>query len=83
MGVNFSLDSQEKRDIASWLQAPNASARYNELQEEHHEGTGEWFMNSDAYIHWYETRGSTLWIRGKRKFRLLGFRVSGELSSED
>jgi hypothetical protein len=62
------------RDIASWLQAPNASTRYNELQEEHHEGTGEWFMKSDAYLHWYETPGSILWIRGKRKSLPLGSR---------
>jgi hypothetical protein len=36
-------------------------------------------MESDAFLHWNETPGSTLWIRGKRESLLTVGRVGGEL----
>jgi hypothetical protein len=36
-------------------------------------------MESDAFLHWNETPGSTLWIRGKRKYFTLGWKSLSEL----
>jgi hypothetical protein len=52
--------------MASWLHAPDPSMTYNNLQKQHHEGTGNWFLQIEEYRSWIESPGSVLWIKGKR-----------------
>jgi hypothetical protein len=58
------LTKREK--LASWLDAPDPSVTHNNLQKQHHEGTGNWFLETKEYFRWIATPGSVLWIKGKR-----------------
>jgi hypothetical protein len=55
-----------KEKLASWLHAPDPSVTHNDLQGQHHEGTGNWFLEIEEYLRWIATPGSVLWIKGKR-----------------
>jgi hypothetical protein len=57
---------EKKKELASWLEAPDPSRTHNNLLGQHHEGTGEWFFGTEKYHRWREGRSSILWIRGKR-----------------
>jgi hypothetical protein len=52
--------------VANWLDSPDPSRTHNRLLEEHHEGTGEWFLDSEEFDTWMETPAGTLWIKGIR-----------------
>jgi hypothetical protein len=51
----------------AWLRTPDPSNTHNRLQEEHHEGTGQWLLESTEFRMWMQCMGSTLWIKGLRK----------------
>ena len=55
-----------KGEVVTWLDAPDPSRIHNRLLEEHHEGTGEWFLESQEFETWMEIPASTLWIKGMR-----------------
>ena len=55
-----------KEKFTNWLDAPDPSRTHNRLLQEHHKGTGEWFLASKEFETWMETPASTLWIRGMR-----------------
>jgi hypothetical protein len=55
-----------KKELASWLEAPDPSRTHNSLQRQHHKGTGEWFFATHQYHWWRETPASVLWVKGKR-----------------
>ena len=55
-----------KYKVVEWLDAPDPSRTHNRLLEEHHEGTGEWFLESQKFELWMETPASILWIKGMR-----------------
>jgi hypothetical protein len=55
-----------KKELASWLEAPDTSRIHNNLQGQHHKGTGEWFFGTEKYLRWREMPSSILWIKGKR-----------------
>jgi hypothetical protein len=73
-------EEKDKEKMLSWLHAPNPSETHNRLLEEHHEGTGEWFLRSKTFQEWEETPGGMLWIKGIRTFRhtLSGYRYLWE-----
>jgi hypothetical protein len=50
-----------------WLSAPDPSNTHNRLQEEHHEGTGNWLFETKDFMTWRDTPGSMLWIKGIRE----------------
>jgi hypothetical protein len=56
-----------KRDMDRWLSVPDPSNTHNQLQEEHHEGTGTWFFETEDFRTWRDTPGSMLWIKGIRE----------------
>jgi hypothetical protein len=60
----------EMQKILDWLHndLPDPSSTHNRLLEEHHEGTGEWFLHSEKFKRWEETPGGMLWIQGIRTF---------------
>jgi hypothetical protein len=62
-----------KKELADWLEAPDPSRTHNNLQAQHHKGTGEWFFYIEEYNRWREMPSSILWIRGKRTFLFLFF----------
>jgi hypothetical protein len=66
-----SKKEDEKKKLASWLHAPDPSVTHNDLQGQHHEGTGDWFLETKEYGTWIAKPGSVLWIKGKRMFRCL------------
>jgi hypothetical protein len=72
----------EMQKILKWLHnndLPDPSMTHNRLLEEHHEGTGEWFLYSEKFKRWKETPGGMLWIRGIRTFPVTG-RVRSSLN---
>jgi hypothetical protein len=64
----------EMQKILKWLHdndLPNPSTTHNRLVEEHHEGTGEWFIHSEMFTRWKVTPGGMLWIKGIRMFPII------------
>jgi hypothetical protein len=55
-----------KKELASWLEAPDPSRTHNNLQRQHHKGTGEWLFGTHEYLRWRERPSSILWVKGKR-----------------
>jgi hypothetical protein len=56
----------KKKELVSWLEAPDPSRTHNNLQGQHHKGTGEWFFGTNDYFRWRQVPSSILWIKGKR-----------------
>ncbi|KAJ7691821.1 ankyrin repeat-containing domain protein [Mycena rosella] len=55
---------QVGRDIKTWLSAPDPSTSHNSVLKTRHEGTGSWFLESDAFANWKTTSNSVFWIYG-------------------
>src|SRR5947199_1470177 len=51
-------------EIIKWLSAPDPSTNYNKALEQRHEGSGLWFLHSDAFVKWKTRRNSFLWLYG-------------------
>jgi hypothetical protein len=68
-GARREEQEKEKEKMLSWLHSPDPSETHNRLLEEHHEGTGEWFLTSQTFKDWEETPAGMLWIKGIRMFR--------------
>jgi hypothetical protein len=68
-----SLVYPEMHKILNWLHKdlPDPSTTHNRLVDEHHEGTGEWFLHSKMFKRWKETPGGMLWIKGIRMFSVM------------
>jgi hypothetical protein len=68
----------EMQKILNWLHKdlPDPSTTHNRLVEEHHEGTGKWFLDSKVFTRWKETPGGMLWIKGIRTFSVISSRVN-------
>jgi hypothetical protein len=64
---------KEMQKILTWLHKdlPDSSTTHNRLVEEHHEGTGEWFIQSEMFKKWKEKLGGMLWIKGIRMFSVM------------
>jgi hypothetical protein len=63
----------EMQKMLNWLHKdlPDPSTTHNRLVEEHHEGTGQWFIHSEMFTRWKETPGGMLWIKGIRTFPIM------------
>jgi hypothetical protein len=66
----LTFPTSEKDKMLSWLRIhlPDPSKTHNRLLEEHHEGTGEWFLKSEIMEKWKKTPCGMLWIKGIRMF---------------
>jgi len=53
-----------QREIIKWLSAPDPSTNYNKALEQRYEGSGLWFLESDAFAKWKTGRNSFLWLHG-------------------
>jgi hypothetical protein len=55
-----------KNRSLNWLSRLSFDASYDERCDEHLEGTGFWFVNSDTYEKWKSNKESDLlWVKGK------------------
>ncbi|KAG7081578.1 pfs domain-containing protein [Colletotrichum scovillei] len=50
--------------LHSWLSAPDPSIDHNKASNLHHEGTGQWFLDTKKYLLWKTNPGSSLWLYG-------------------
>ncbi|THY49492.1 purine and uridine phosphorylase [Aureobasidium pullulans] len=50
--------------IERWLKAPDPSVNHNKALKAHHHGTGQWFLASNAFLHWKQESHSFLWLYG-------------------
>jgi hypothetical protein len=61
------VGDQLRRDVQHWLSPPDPSTNHNFVRKARHCGTAAWFFKSSLLTEW-KTRGSLLWIHGKRMF---------------
>ena len=61
---------QMQKDSKSWLSPPDPSKNYNIGYKMHQDGTATWFFEGNVFDKW-NTKGSLLWIHGKRAFSTL------------
>jgi hypothetical protein len=64
---NLPLVTIKRNKIGTWLNAPDPSHTHRRLLDEHHEGTGRWFLESEELEQWKKSPSSVLWVRGIRK----------------
>ncbi|KAF7978591.1 hypothetical protein HWV62_45310 [Athelia sp. TMB] len=54
----------KKREIHTWLKAPDTSLSYNAARKKYQAGTGSWFLDGSQFSQWKERPGSVLWLYG-------------------
>ncbi|KAF5521492.1 hypothetical protein CGCA056_v006881 [Colletotrichum aenigma] len=52
------------QEIMNWLSPPDPSTNDNKALQQRHEGTGQWFLDSQEYSKWKTTQKSSLWLYG-------------------
>jgi hypothetical protein len=50
--------------VRNWLAPPDPSTNFNEARKQHHEGTGQWLLDSEVYTKWKTEQNSFLWLCG-------------------
>jgi len=55
---------QRQGKVDEWLSPPDPSANYNKALRQRHEGSGMWFLQSDAFKDWTKKQNSFLWLHG-------------------
>lgn len=50
--------------LRRWLSPSDPSTNLNAAKEKRHEGTGDWFINSDAFSEWKSGSRRHLWLHG-------------------
>ncbi|KAF9779399.1 hypothetical protein IL306_001771 [Fusarium sp. DS 682] len=58
------FDQQERYEIFDWIGTVDYGSRQSSLFDQHEEGTGEWFLNSNAFQEWLRTRDGMLFCPG-------------------
>ncbi|KAK6533050.1 hypothetical protein TWF281_007211 [Arthrobotrys megalospora] len=62
--VGHLTSKQRQADIKSWLSPPDYSTNYNKASQQHHKGSGNWFLESESFSKWKTERNSFLWLYG-------------------
>ncbi|KAF3768506.1 hypothetical protein M406DRAFT_336936 [Cryphonectria parasitica EP155] len=52
------------QEVMKWLSPPDPSTNNNKALQQRHEGTGQWFLDSQEYSKWKTTQKSSLWLYG-------------------
>lgn len=65
--VHGLMQVTKQRNFQPWLSPPDPSTNHNSALKARHSGTAAWFFGSNALTEW-KSRGSLLWIHGKRMF---------------
>lgn len=55
---------QRNREIINWLKLGDPSTNHNAARTKHEPSTGNWFLQSDAYIRWMQRKIGSLWLHG-------------------
>ncbi|OCK96816.1 uncharacterized protein K441DRAFT_656827 [Cenococcum geophilum 1.58] len=55
---------QRREKIERWLSLSDPSINYNKALQQRQEGTGLWFLRSDAFAKWKIQRNSFIWLYG-------------------
>ena len=59
------IELGKKHDkIERWLSPPDPSMNYNKALQQRQEGSGLWFLQTDAFVSWKNRRNSILWLHG-------------------
>ena len=61
--------NQLRESLRKWQSPSDPSTNHNIAGGRQHEGTAEWFVESDKFEKW-KVDGTLLWIHGKRTFQL-------------
>jgi len=59
--------TQQQDGIQRWLSLSDPSTNYSAARKSRHEGTAQWFFQTDTFEKWKST-GSFMWVSGKRTF---------------
>lgn len=54
----------KRRRIKSWLCPLNSWQKHENVYADHHEGTGQWFLESEEFKQWSEGTPEVLWCHG-------------------
>lgn len=57
--------SEEYRNIASWLSAADHLTNHESARQRHENSTGDWLLQSGQYQKWKLGKGSHVWMSGK------------------
>jgi hypothetical protein len=63
---------RKAQDIMAWLSTLNFSTRQKDFFNRRQEGTGEWFLKTDAFKNWLDGTERTLWCPGLRMIIPIG-----------
>jgi hypothetical protein len=55
---------QRRTELHRWLSPPEPSTNYNKALQQRQEGTGSWFLQTEAFAAWKLQRNSFLWLYG-------------------
>ncbi|TWU70855.1 hypothetical protein ED733_000488 [Metarhizium rileyi] len=59
------LELEQRREkMERWLSPPDPSTNYNNALQQRQEGSGLWFLQTDAFAEWKKRRNSFLWLNG-------------------
>jgi hypothetical protein len=57
-------DDNDLDKIRNWLAPPDPSTNLNQARRLRYQGTGQWFLESEAYSEWKNEENSFLWLNG-------------------
>src|ERR1700738_303986 len=63
---------REMRAALAWLKAPDFQANHGKARALEQEGTGQWFLQGEAFRTWLEGSNRNLWVQGIRKLTASG-----------
>ncbi|KAF2184785.1 purine and uridine phosphorylase [Zopfia rhizophila CBS 207.26] len=55
---------QKREKIERWLLPPDPSTNYNKALQQRQEGSGLWFLQTNAFTRWNKRQNSFLWLHG-------------------
>ena len=77
-GLLRTIPENEMREkIHKWLSPPDPSTNHNIACSTYHKKTATWFFQGSIFREW-KSKGSLLWIHGKRAFSLVSHRIPSD-----
>ena len=55
------------QNLLRWLDLVETAAALLDFSELHQPGTGHWLIESSAFVEWFNTTSSAIWLNAKRK----------------
>ncbi|KAF5007419.1 hypothetical protein FDECE_6267 [Fusarium decemcellulare] len=62
--LKFRSDREADRRILNWLTRVDYTSQQNDFMQQHQRGTGQWFLQSEKFQTWLNTRKTTLFCPG-------------------